>query len=285
MQNCRLTRIVGLGIVLGFMLSIAITASAQTHVTASVEASAGATIETSFNQPRPDVVLNGQRWKPATKILQITGAPVSKLSLTARFDFGTMDDAPVSVDAVSGRNYTNLYPQVRSYIGTLRQIELGGSYRVLPHISATVNFLRYTLKNDEELLHATTIDGAGWIQAYTDTNRYQGLGFGPTAEYHNDKTSFKGGLLWYPNIQRHWDSHENSLGQVYVNNVDVDGHTSGLQLTGKVSYQLIKHLDVSFSYRFQRFATNWSGSDKAMADDQVMYLKVLTPAFGFNVKF
>lgn len=284
MQN-RLTRLVFVAILAGFMLSIAITVSAQTHVTASVEASAGATIETSFNQPRPDVVLNGQKWKPATKILQITGAPTSKLSLTGRFDLGTMDDAPVSVDAITGRNYTNLYPQVRSYVGTLRQIEIGGSYQILPHVAAAVNYLRYTLKNDEELLHATTIDGAGWIQVYTDTSRYQGVGFGPTAEYHNDKVSFEGGLLWYPSVSRHWNSHENSLGQVFVNDIEVDGHTSALQLSGKVSYQLIKHLDVSFSYRYQRFATSWSGSDKAMGDGQVMYLKVLTPAIGFTAKF
>ncbi len=271
-------------IVLGFT-AVASAQTKPTRVSATIEATAGASVETSFNQPQQGIVLYGQRWKPASKILRITDTPTPKLSLTGRFDLGTVDDAPMSVEPISGRNYPNLYPAVRSYVGALRQVEIGGSYQLLPHLAAAVNYVHYTLKDDEELLHAQTVDGAGWIRTYTSTNRYQGLGAGATTDYSNDKVNVEAGLMWYPNVGRHFDSLERSLGETYVNDIDVDGHTSGLQLQGRIGYQIMKHLEVTFSYRYQQFTTSWGEGDTGMGVGQAMYLKVLTPAFGFNIKF
>jgi hypothetical protein len=259
-----------LGLTLAGLLCLAAVASGQTPerrqiVTASISTTVSSVIETSVDHTAPGIVTWGRRWKSAEKILQLDAAPMEKLAFVVRFNLGGIDEPPVGVDPrtgirelESGRGLSFL----TGYLGTTRQLEVSGSYAVKPYLNIQGGYMRYSLESQQESFHPNPgFNTGGWQNSYWSIDRYHGFEVGAAAHQTIEKVGLEADFMWAPRIGRHTNSRELSFGQVYYNDHKFENaSTQGLRLSGRISYDLARHLTGSFGYSFRLLNTSWDST-------------------------
>lgn len=270
-------------VVLLVIASAATSASAQPVTerrpvfTASLETTVSSVAETSFKATAPSIVREGRRWRPAEKIVQLEAQP-GDATFTVRFTLGDIDEPPIHIDPQNGirRFDTGIgLSYLTGYLGSTKQLEVGGAYNLTPYLKVQGNYLKYSLEDRQERFEpAPGFNQGGWYGSYWEINRYRTFEFGVGADHTIEKLGLHGDLMWAPLVRRSWNSIQVSRGTVYENDSDDlgtfdDTHTQGLELTGRISYELARtgrvSVNGSFGYTYRLFRTSFE--DRADWED------------------
>ncbi len=235
------------------ILLVAHAAQAQDriHVSAAIETSMNS-VGTSWNSPQPGIILNSTQWTAPEQTMKISATPVNKLSVAVKFTVGSSaQNPPRSIDTLTGLEYRP-DNSLQEYGGSINHVEITGSYRVLPHLDVVGGYMKYSLKNSYQNMHQTSFDGSGFITDYNETQTYKGFEVGARSHFQFEKLGVEPEFLFYPSIDRHFSSHQDYLGEVFDNDMDMnEGRRFGLQASGRMSYRLVRNLDATFAYSYQ----------------------------------